>query len=337
MATKKRRRFAEGGISEAADKESGLKASQGEKVGFFERLRMGNIDDPSSEAYKRFGAGRAKADRDMKSEAAAMRMVDDSRAASAQSSAKEDEPEITSDQYLGAVEAAPAKRVASPRLSVPAKKEAASKKEPAMQEQTYRRTSGDSGEREKEKAYTRKEGATAMGMSSNYGNEGRGREMTKEQQYARAEAEAKSSEGKAKRKKQEESQALERVTPETALFPGGGLKALNTAAKSLANRGAGTGRTAAQKAWDRSQVAERLKPTQAVSSKTAEQIAREKKTMNPMAWMAGPKGMADDFKRGGKVKSAKPVKKMASGGSTSGASKRADGIAQRGKTRGRIY
>lgn len=32
--------------------------SSGEKVGFFERLRMGNIDDPSSEAYNRFGAGK---------------------------------------------------------------------------------------------------------------------------------------------------------------------------------------------------------------------------------------------------------------------------------------
>jgi hypothetical protein len=46
---------------EAADKEAGLKASRGEDVGFFKRLRMGNIDDPSSEAYKRFGAGRGRA------------------------------------------------------------------------------------------------------------------------------------------------------------------------------------------------------------------------------------------------------------------------------------
>ena len=50
-----------------------------------------------------------------------------------------------------------------------------------------------------------------------------------------------------------------------------------------------------------------------------------------MAWMSGPKGMADDFKRGGKVKPA--VKKMASGGMVSSASKRADGIATKGKTR----
>jgi hypothetical protein len=45
---------------ESADKEVGLKASKGEDVGFFKRLRMGNIDDPNSEAYKQFGAGRGR-------------------------------------------------------------------------------------------------------------------------------------------------------------------------------------------------------------------------------------------------------------------------------------
>ena len=48
---------------EAAAKEAGLKASRGDDVGFFQRLRMGNIDDPSSEAYKRFGAGRGRSER----------------------------------------------------------------------------------------------------------------------------------------------------------------------------------------------------------------------------------------------------------------------------------
>ncbi len=45
------------------------------------------------------------------------------------------------------------------------------------------------------------------------------------------------------------------------------------------------------------------------------------------------------MKKGGKVKAkAKPVKKMASGGATrSSASKRADGIATKGKTRGKLY
>jgi hypothetical protein len=63
MITSKRgRRFDEGG--EVDDKSAGLAASNKEpSIGFFERLRMGNIDDPSSEAYKRFGAGRGRADR----------------------------------------------------------------------------------------------------------------------------------------------------------------------------------------------------------------------------------------------------------------------------------
>jgi hypothetical protein len=60
------RGYADGGeVTEADDKAAGLKASQGESVGFLERLRMGNIDDSSSEAYKRFGAGRGKAEREM--------------------------------------------------------------------------------------------------------------------------------------------------------------------------------------------------------------------------------------------------------------------------------
>lgn len=55
---KKVKRYQEGG--EAEDKKRGLKASEGEKIGFLERIRMGNIDDPTSEAYKRLGAGRGR-------------------------------------------------------------------------------------------------------------------------------------------------------------------------------------------------------------------------------------------------------------------------------------
>ena len=55
---KKAKRYQEGG--EAEDKKRGLAASSGEKIGFLERIRMGNIDDPTSEAYKRLGAGRGR-------------------------------------------------------------------------------------------------------------------------------------------------------------------------------------------------------------------------------------------------------------------------------------
>ena len=49
--------------------------------------------------------------------------------------------------------------------------------------------------------------------------------------------------------------------------------------------------------------------------------------------MAGEGG--PNFKKGGKAR-AKPMQKFASGGSVSSASKRGDGIAQKGKTKGRI-
>jgi hypothetical protein len=57
---KKAKRYQDGGKTEDQYKKEGLESSKDEKVGFFERLRMGNIDNPSSEAYRRFGAGRAK-------------------------------------------------------------------------------------------------------------------------------------------------------------------------------------------------------------------------------------------------------------------------------------
>lgn len=57
---RKTKRYQDGGKTEDQYKKEGLESSKDEKVGFFERLRMGNIDNPSSEAYRRFGAGRAK-------------------------------------------------------------------------------------------------------------------------------------------------------------------------------------------------------------------------------------------------------------------------------------
>jgi len=66
MATKKPmkkfKRYDEGGsVDEAAAKQRGLDISNKEKpVGFFERIRMGNIDQPGTEAYNKFGAGRGR-------------------------------------------------------------------------------------------------------------------------------------------------------------------------------------------------------------------------------------------------------------------------------------
>ena len=88
------------------------------------------------------------------------------------------------------------------------------------------------------------------------------------------------------------------------------------------------------------------------AGKNVKSVGREEVT-NPMMWMAGPKN-AKNFKeaardlnkRGsleeaafeGGLKRGGKVKKMASGGITrASASKRGDGIASKGKTRGRIY
>lgn len=60
---KKFKRYDEGGsVEEAMAKQRGLDMSNKEApVGFFERLRAGNIDEPGTEAYNRFGAGRGRA------------------------------------------------------------------------------------------------------------------------------------------------------------------------------------------------------------------------------------------------------------------------------------
>lgn len=60
---KKFKRYQDGGdVEEASAKQRGLDMSNKEApVGFFERIRMGNIDEPGTEAYNRFGAGRGRA------------------------------------------------------------------------------------------------------------------------------------------------------------------------------------------------------------------------------------------------------------------------------------
>lgn len=99
-------------------------------------------------------------------------------------------------------------------------------------------------------------------------------------------------------RKKAEEQALERVTPEEYLIGGPGLKAMHAAAKNL---------------------------------------ARPRQLLLPAPAARPPvRGTGEGFvmyKKGGAVK----AKKMASGGSTSSASSRADGIASRGKTKCKMY
>jgi hypothetical protein len=105
-----------------------------------------------------------------------------------------------------------------------------------------------------------------------------------------------------------------------------GLQAMASAAKNIAARQE-LAKGAARRA------AEGLSAEEAAA---VQQAMRENKTMNPMAWMAGPKGMSN-FKKGGMVKAKAPVKRIEmSAPKASSASRRADGIATKGKTRGKI-
>jgi hypothetical protein len=114
--------------------------------------------------------------------------------------------------------------------------------------------------------------------------------------------------------------------------PGGLFKAAKAGVGVAREFGAGS---AAQKAYNQAQAARRaaegFSPAEAQAAREAAELAaRDAKVLNPNAWLAGPQGMKN-FKKGGQVK--KSATKMAVKMS---ASRRGDGIAQRGKTRGKM-
>lgn len=121
--------------------------------------------------------------------------------------------------------------------------------------------------------------------------------------YKKAEAEARSPEGRAERQKKIEEQAVERVYPESNFLPGASIKTLANVAKGMAARHAAQGVE---------KLAEYSTP-----------ILENVRKMLPSATKL--LGM----KKGGAVKKAsKPA--------ASSASRRADGIASKGKTKGRM-
>lgn len=329
MATKKRKRFNEGGSTEAQDKAAGLEASKDEKVGFFERLRMGNIDQEGSEAYNRFGAGRAKADR---ARAESKPSTDVYRVDSGPGSlGMSDEDKPSTDVYR--VDSGPGKMSTGASKVTPPRKPIAS-------------TSSSSG------AYRADSGPGSLGMNysnegrsskapkvdtSNYSNEGRGREMTAKQK-------AEYAIDLARPTKEQTQKGLETAS---SIMGGASLKTLHNLAKNLAKPKMAQ---YTQQALPSPTKGLPYDKAGAVAKRRAERAASRNEEMlqenakrygldpNAPGYDAAARAVRKDmggsdfsFKKGGKIK------KMASGGSTSSASKRGDGIAQRGKTRGRIY
>jgi hypothetical protein len=316
-----------------SDKDRGLEASKDEKVGFFERLRMGNIDDEGSEAYRRFGAGRGKAERTPVETMAATPVTRPTAPA----------PEMDAMEAANARE--PIAVPAGPRAEQPkpggrpnvnvqaAKPSAPAKSSPKMQEQTYRRASGDTGEREP--AYTRRGGATAEDRASsprvapasnqNYSNEGRTSSGKAQSRKGTVEDIPRDTDMPTVKGERTSGSDLSRNVANTisALGPG---KLAGIGAVGMEMRGAEAARKAAQ-AKRSANLAKEIKAGQAKTKFTSAPKATQKNPAKKTKKFDDSESNIE-FKRGGKA--------YAAGGSVSAASKRADGIASRGKTRCKI-
>lgn len=170
-----------------------------------------------------------------------------------------------------------------------------------------------------------------------------------ETEYAIAQAKARTPQAIAARQRQAESQAVENMTGD--FLPMGRVaKMLGTAAKTASGRRAMGDAGRLEYSATRQLGSEPGKLTSEPGKLTgpskrslverdraarANKRVQEREDFNRRAQELGEADLP--YKKGGKVK-AKPVKKMAFGGVTrSAASKRADGIATKGKTKGKIY
>lgn len=313
MATKKVKRFQEGGMS---DKDRGLEASKDEKVGFFERLRMGNIDDPSSEAYRRFGAGRGRAESVPVEDRVATPVIRETAAPAAM-----DELEAANARERIDVPAGPRADMrpgGRPSVSVAASAKPAASKAPAMQGQTYTRKGGATAE---DRASSLR---SAPASNPNYSNEGRTSPGRTQSRRGTVEDIPRDTDMPTVKGERTSGSDLSRNVANTisALGPGKlagiGLVGMEMRAAEAARKAA-----AAKKADRTRELREKAQPTKFTSKPKATDKNPAKRTKK-----FDDSESNIEFKRGGKA--------YASGGSVSAASKRADGIASRGKTRCKI-
>jgi len=273
IKSKRGRRFDEGG--EVADKEAGLAASNKESpMGFFERLRMGNIDDPSSEAYKRLGAGRGRAERipavdvtptpvqsaPILSRSEGMEAVN--AALEARSRAEKEGADVSAGERISQAMASKPDRVMEPTKVV---------KNPAIK---------DASNYSNEGRYKSPVGTSIAKDTSNYSNEGRGKAASS----AKTEAETKS----------EPKKEMYRTL-------GGKMAEKSTSSPTL-----GLGELIGR------------------GAKAAGEALSNYKFITPAE------------RKSEENRKAKEARGYKAGGSISKASGRADGIAQRGKTRGKM-
>jgi hypothetical protein len=293
---------------EAAAKEAGLKASKGEDAGF-SRFFMGSIDKPGTEAYKRFGAGRGK------DETPTPVTVRPPAVPATPSKPVASSTPLSDDMYSdygpsagrSSSETITPSRPAATKPVVPAKPSA-----PAAQVPRLRDTGPD-----------RSDLINKPSLDKNFSNEGRNKPAPASKPSMDIP------------KMRDDAKAALDEDP-SALMMGGGAAAAAAAALLAKTKLGKFGKLfKGAKASD----AKRLERPGTVAGKDF--IVRDYEGAAKAGSKGVPKkqlGYSKDTdvtdvmakKRGG------AVKKYASGGTVSSASKRADGIATKGKTRGRM-
>jgi hypothetical protein len=319
---------------EAAAKKRGLEMSNKEApVGFFERIRAGNIDQPGTEAYNRFGAGRGRDRGESVSVNQPMPSAPAAPAAPAASSRPLSDPMYSDYGSNTGMGAAGTSETVKPTRPVPAKPVAPAK--PSVG------------------SYT----PPATRDKPNFSNEGRtkpapaGSSMASQipGQSAQAPQGQKIDSSETSRNLENAATALGVGAGAAGLYKlgrklfSGGKEAAKKAAPYLKEIGTNApkklleGPRTATKSADVTDVVPKSTSYRSLTGSAREDAraneAREK--LRNSSFIKKPKKPLDEsdttggavgFKRGGKMK------KYASGGMVSSASRRADGIATKGKT-----
>ena len=317
MATKKPMKFKRydigGEVDESTAKQRGLDISNKEKpVGFFERIRMGNIDEPGSEAYNRFGAGRGRASAPAPAAPAAP-ATPSMPAASSRPLSDDMYSDTGSSTGMGAARTSetvkPTRQVMT-KPTLPASKPTPTASKPTA--------SSAPAPRLRDTGPARGDLINKPSLNTNYSNEGRSKPAPSAPSNPNYSNEGRSRPAPA---------APAKPSMNVPEMRDNAKKALADDPTALLGTGAGA---AAAAMLARSKLGKLFKGAKKAGKKDSpylKELPMEKKKLGRAA-----SDVTDVVakKRGG------AVKKYASGGMVSSASKRADGIASKGKTRCKI-
>ena len=336
---RKIRKFGAGGSTEedaqeARDKVSGLAASNAElergdrkPSGFLGlgRFLQGNIDQKGSEAYNLYGAGYG---REVDAKNARLKGITEAETKAPAAPAPAPAPAPLTAARNAKASADRAKAAADNLTKRGGREEDGAAPEADSTGLTKR------GGREEDKAVPKATKAAPKAASKAAPEAAKtdtSKAFGKEQQYQRAQEAAQTPEGQAKRKKIIESQAIENFSPELEVAGGLGGLGLKAAAKLL-KRGSGKGFFRKDPEFDYPRVRRGELPAPKKSdSANPSNLSLPK----PASRLGLPRPKGDDIADVVAKRKGGSVQGYASGGSVA-ASSRGDGIAQRGKTRGRM-